>query len=170
MRLGKAINNEKTAHKELPFTRVTSFEPRSESQKVSAARPEQPAAVFCIQPPMQSVEAGLARSSDNFSVDLSLGHSLDVHVQLTPRPAYRLRGCRSRCELHKCLAGSARGTHGVIITPTGFYDAARAGSMRGAARMGSGRVVRAKCMHVNRVECTGVGSASRASMIPSCRI
>ena len=147
MRLGKAINNEKTAHKELPFTRVTSFEPRSESQKVSPARPEQPAAVFCIQPPMQSVEAGLARSPDNSSDDLSLSHSLDVHVQLTPRPARRLRGRRSRRELHMCLAGSARGTQDVIINSAGLYDAARVSSMRGAAGMGSGRVVRAKCMH-----------------------
>ena len=65
---------------------------------------------------------------------------------LTPRPDYRLRGCRSRRELHMCLAGSARRTHGVIINLTGLYDAARASSMRLAAGMGSGRVVRAKCM------------------------
>ena len=95
---------------------------------------------------MQSVEAGWARSSDNSSDDLSLSHSLDVHVQLTPRPMRRLRGCRSRRELHMCLAGSARRTHGVIINLTGLYDAARASSMRLAAGMGSGRVVRAKCM------------------------
>ena len=163
MRLGKAINNEKTAHKELPFTRVTSFqfEPRSESQKVSPARPEQPAPVFCIQASMQSVEAGWARSSDNSSDDLPLSHSLDVHVHLTPRPARRLRGCRSRRELHKCLVGSARGTVGVIITPTGLYEAARDGSMRDASRMSSG-MVRASCMLVSRVESIGVGTSLAA--------
>ena len=95
---------------------------------------------------MQSVEAGWARSSDNSSDDLSLSHSLDVHVQLTPRPMRRLRGCRSRRELHMCLVGSARGTDGVIISLVGLCDAARAGLMRDAASMGSGRVVRAKCM------------------------
>ena len=95
---------------------------------------------------MQSVEAGWARSSDTSSDDLSLSHSLDVHVQLTPRPMRRLRGCRSRRELHMCLVDSARGTDDVIISLTGLYDAARASLMRGAACMGCGRVVRAKCM------------------------
>ena len=111
---------------------------------------------------MQSVEAGWARSSDTSSDDLSLSHSLDVHVHLTPRPARRLRGCRSRRELHKCLVGSARGTVGVIITPTGLYEAARDGSMRDASRMGSGRVVRASCMLVSRVESIGVGTSLAA--------
>ena len=111
---------------------------------------------------MQSVEAGWARSSDNSSDDLPLSHSLDVHVHLTPRPARRLRGCRSRRELHKCLVGSARGTVGVIITPTGLYEAARDGSMRDASRMGSGRVVRASCMLVSRVESIGVGTSLAA--------
>ena len=95
---------------------------------------------------MQSVEAGWARSSDNSSDDLSLSHSLDVHVQLTPRPMRRLRGRRSRRELHMCLVDSARGTDDVIISLTGLCDAARAGLMRDAACMGIGRVVRAKCM------------------------
>ena len=108
---------------------------------------------------MQSVEAGWARSSDNSSDDLSLSHSLDVHVQLTPRPMRHLRGCRSRGELHKCLVDSARGTEMVIINLTGLYDAARDGSMRGASRMGSERVVRATCMHVSRLEGTGVGAS-----------
>ena len=108
---------------------------------------------------MQSVEAGWARSSDNSSDDLSLSHSLDVHVQLTPRPMRRLRGRRSRRELHMCLVDSARGTKNVISSLVGLYAAARDGSMRGASRMGSERVVRATCMHVSRLEGTGVGAS-----------